>query len=74
MTEASGHIRAGDRVTLRGSNPPKMGDVIDVLTLGAGWIPGGLPQASDPANMAWVSWKGAPKPVAEELNDLVKLA
>jgi hypothetical protein len=71
MTEPN-DIRAGDRVTLRGSDPPTEGYVIDVLTVGADFIPAGYPQPADP-NMAWISWKGAATPVVERLADLIKL-
>src|SRR5207302_8581434 len=74
MTEPS-EIRAGDRVTLRGSDPPKAGRVIGVLDVGADLLsrlPAGYPQPGPP-NMAWVSWKGETKPAVERLADLIEL-
>jgi len=52
MTEASeqpgSDIRAGDRVTLRGSDPPKIGRVLTVLYRSADWLPGDFPTGQVP--------------------------
>jgi hypothetical protein len=74
MTEPS-EIRAGDKVTLRGSDPPKVGHVIEVLNRSADFR-ADKPSAGDPGsvpdNLAWVSWEGETKRAAERLADLIK--
>jgi hypothetical protein len=75
MTEPS-EIRAGDRVTLRGSDPPKAGRVIEVLDRSAGFLMD-QPSAGDAGRvadkLAWVSWEGEIRRTAEQLADLIKL-
>jgi hypothetical protein len=77
MTEASeepgGDIRAGDKVTLRGSNPPKVGRVLTLLNRSADWLPGDFPTGKVPDVLAVVVWKGGTSPVAEQPADLIKL-
>jgi hypothetical protein len=75
MTEPS-EIRAGDKVTLRGSDPPKVGRVIGVLNLHAGFLAGYLPVGTAENLLdvlAWTWWKGEPHPVNERVADLIKL-
>jgi hypothetical protein len=77
MTEASqqpgSDIRAGDRVTLRGSDPPKIGRVLTILYRSADWLPGDFPTGQVPDVPAVVSWKGGTAPVAEQPDNLIKL-
>jgi hypothetical protein len=77
MTEASeqpgNDILAGDMVTLRGSDPPKIGRVLTILYRSADWLPGDFPTGKIPDVLAAVVWKGEPKPVIEQPADLHKL-
>jgi hypothetical protein len=77
MTEASeqpgSDIRAGARVTLRGSDPPKIGRVLTIVYRSADWLPGDFPTGQVPDVLAVVSWKGGTAPVAEQPADLIKL-
>jgi hypothetical protein len=78
MTESSeqpgSDIRAGDRVTLRGSGPPMAGRVLTILYRSADWLPGDFPTGKVPDVLAVVSWEGGTAPVAEQPADLIKLA
>jgi hypothetical protein len=75
MTEP-GEIRAGDKVMLRCSDPPKVGHVIEVLNWSADFR-ADKPSAGDagsvPAVLASVRWQGEAKGVPERLADLIKL-
>jgi hypothetical protein len=73
MTEPASEIRPGDKVMLRGSDPPKTGKVIGLLDRAAGFLASesGLGQVADV--LASVQWEGSSKGVPEELADLIKL-
>lgn len=64
-------ISAGDRVTLRGSDPPKTGRVLTILYRSADWLPGDFPAGQVPDVLAVVAWKGGTSPVAERPDDLI---
>jgi hypothetical protein len=66
-------IRAGDKVTLRGSDPPKTGRVLTILCRSADWLPGDFPAGQVPDVLAVVAWKGETSPIAERPADLIKL-
>jgi hypothetical protein len=72
MTEPS-EIRAGDKVTLRGSDPPKVGHVLTILNRSADWLPADFPAEQVPDVLAVVAWQGGTAPVAERPADLIKL-
>ena len=75
MTEP-GEIRAGDRVMLRGSDPPKTGEVVGVLNRSAEFRPDKASagdSGSVPDDLAWVLWDGETVPATERLADLIKL-
>lgn len=76
MTEASERIRAGDSVTRRGSDPPKVGEVIEIFSRSAEFRPD-RPRVGEPGSvpdeLAWVWWEGEPEPVPENVADLIKL-
>jgi hypothetical protein len=67
-------IRAGDSVTLRGSDPPKTGHVLTILYRSADWLPGDFPAGQVPDVLAVVAWKGGTSPVAERPEDLIHTA
>jgi hypothetical protein len=75
VTEPS-EIRAGDRVTLRGSDPPKVGKVVGWLNRSANFR-ADKPSAGDPGSvpdvLASVKWEGQAKGVPQRLADLDKL-
>jgi hypothetical protein len=73
MTEPASEIRPGDKVMLRGSDPPKTGKVIGLLNRSAGFTASesGPGQVADV--LASVQWKGRGKGVPEQLADLIKL-
>jgi hypothetical protein len=75
VTEPS-EIRAGDRVTLRGSDPPKVGKVIGWLNRSADFR-ADKPSAGDPGSvpdvLASVKWEGQAKGVPQRPADLEKL-
>jgi hypothetical protein len=73
MTEPTSGIRAGDKVTLRGSGPAKMGHVLTILNRSADWLPADFPTGQVPDVLAVVSWKGGTAPVAEQPDNLIKL-
>jgi hypothetical protein len=60
-------------VTLRGSDPPKIGHVLTFLYRSADWLRGDFPTRQVPDVLAVVSWKGETAPIAERLADLTKL-
>lgn len=72
MIEPS-EISAGDRVTLRGSDPPKVGRVLTILNRSADWLPADFPAGQIPDVLAVVAWQGETTPVAERPADLIKL-
>ncbi len=69
MTEPS-EIRAGDNVTLRGSDPPKTGHVLTILYRSADWEAGDFPAGQVPDVLAAVAWQGETQPVAKRPADL----
>jgi hypothetical protein len=66
-------IRPGDRVMLRGSDPPKMGTVVGPLNRSADFLPPGSESGQVPDVLASVKWDGHAKGVPENLADLIKL-
>ena len=72
MTESS-EIRAGDKVTLRSSDPPKVGQVLTIVNRSADWLPGDFPAGQVPDVLAVVARQGETRPVAERPADLIKL-
>ena len=72
MTEPS-EIRAGDKVTLRGSPLSKVGHVLTILNRSADWLPADFPAGQVPDVLAVVAWQGEAAPVAEQPADLIKL-
>jgi hypothetical protein len=73
MTTVPTEIRAGDKVTLRGSDPPKVGHVLTILNRSADWFPADFPAGQVPDVLALVAWQGEATPVAEQPADLIKL-
>jgi hypothetical protein len=69
------NIKAGDRVTRRGSAAREEGSVIEVHRHGAGFVvPDRHLPPPGPDDVAWVLWDGATVPVTERLADLDKVA
>ena len=66
-------VRAGDRLTLRGSHPPKEGHVLTILNRSADWLPGDFPAGQVLDILAVVAWQGETTPVAERPADLIRL-